>query len=167
MWLEPDSLDEKIAAEKSSQTFTDVPFYYGEVAKMILDNFSDDHPDSRKIRSLVNDLQTIRHDRINVGLKQMAGAAARGDYDGLQIVRLPNASAVDLLPTKGVICKSLDAFFKMYSEEDEDDLDGDDDDDDADDRRGSSRRISNSRRLRRTRLRANSDIDSGADEDEN
>ena len=115
-WLEPDSLERNIAQEKNPQSaegFSAVPYHYAEICKLVLDHFHDEHGDSQKVSSLVQDLQNIRLDRMVVGLNEMANLARDQKYESLTNVFFQNIGAVELLPSKRYMLKSLDLFFKM------------------------------------------------------
>jgi len=164
-WMQPEKMEERIAQEKSKNNFSNLPFHYGEIGKLILDHFSTDHPEARKISSLLIDLQSIRMDRVVVGLNDIADAVSNGGY--VSDVGLPGISSIDLLPTKRYMTKSMDQFVSFNSGGDEGDrLGGDDDDSDNDGARRSSGRKIRLRRFARNSTGSNNNNDDD-DGDEN
>ena len=164
--MQPEKMEERIAQEKSQKNYSKLPFHYGEIGKLILDHFSTDHPEARKISSLLIDLQNIRMDRVVVGLNLIANEVSDGG-GYVRSVKLPGISSIDLLPTKRYMTKSMDQFASFKSGNDEGDrLGGDDDDSDNDGARGSSGRKVRLRRFARTSTGSNNNNDDDDDDDD-
>ena len=138
-WLKTAELEKFIEDEREQASFTKLPFYYGETGKLILDNFSDDHPESQKIRSLWSDLVSVRMDKVVLGADFIRGLAENGNEDLLNSIDLVNVGPIDILSSKPYITASMDQFRSFYNSSqlasagDSNVLGGDDDDDDDDD----------------------------------
>jgi len=87
-WLSVDYLKEKVDSEVlNPDQFTDVPFRYTEVAKVLLDIASDSVQHPGRVRSLLKDLREVRQAKLRNNL---------GSIDFTVIVDLPNLSSMEI-----------------------------------------------------------------------
>jgi GINS complex subunit 2 len=114
---------------KTHKDFYDFGFYYGEIAKILLDCFEDENPNSHRMRALIEDIQSIRVDRLKLGLGMLSNQVSTSDGSLEGLIKIPGVGSIDLLSTKQYITASIDMFFKMETTKDDDDEMGDTGDD--------------------------------------
>ncbi|KAJ7284133.1 DNA replication complex GINS protein PSF2 [Mycena rebaudengoi] len=85
-WLTVEYLQEQLVKETSNDGFTQLPFRFAEISRVLLDVASDDLPNPDKIRSLLKDLREARQ------------AKARSGLEGLEhsTLGLSNLSAMEI-----------------------------------------------------------------------
>ncbi|KAF8622058.1 hypothetical protein AX15_007209 [Amanita polypyramis BW_CC] len=91
-WLSVDYLKERLEKEITDIAFSNLPFRYIEISKVLLDVASDDLESSDKLRSLLKDLREARQAKCRAGLSEM-------DYTELT-VRPPNPTSKSLFDSK-------------------------------------------------------------------
>ncbi|KAJ7584258.1 DNA replication complex GINS protein PSF2 [Mycena floridula] len=67
-WLSVEILQTRLEEEKASPHFSELPFRYMEISKVLLDVAADDIENSDKIRSLLKDLREARQAKSRAGL---------------------------------------------------------------------------------------------------
>ncbi|KAI9018291.1 hypothetical protein DFJ74DRAFT_211223 [Hyaloraphidium curvatum] len=83
-WLDYEHLKGKLAKEEESQElFSDLPFHYYEISRMLLECASDDIQNVDKIRTVLKDLQERRHSKARQGLANLDGNVLQMDNLGL------------------------------------------------------------------------------------
>ncbi|KAF8484629.1 Psf2-domain-containing protein [Russula ochroleuca] len=70
-WLSVDFLQERLVQETSHPEFSQFPFRFTEMAKLLLDVASDDIQNSDKIRSLLKDIREARQAKSREGLQKI------------------------------------------------------------------------------------------------
>ncbi|KXN88630.1 DNA replication complex GINS protein PSF2 [Leucoagaricus sp. SymC.cos] len=102
-WLSVEYLQERLSLETSNPAFSELPFRYMEISKVLLDVASDDleHPD--KLRSLLKDLREARQAKSREGLKQL-------DHSELS---LPNLSAMEINELRPYFVESMSILSKL------------------------------------------------------
>jgi len=70
-WLNVEYLQERLTHETTYPAFSDLPFRFAEIAKVILDVASDDLQNPDKIRSLLKDLREARQAKSREGLQKL------------------------------------------------------------------------------------------------
>ncbi|ETO22739.1 hypothetical protein RFI_14451 [Reticulomyxa filosa] len=70
-WLKTEQLKQCIEKEKHQGPFQQLPFYYREIAKVLLCECEDDIADATSIRVLIKDIEEIRKNKMNANLKQI------------------------------------------------------------------------------------------------
>ncbi|KAH7916292.1 hypothetical protein BJ138DRAFT_1140013 [Hygrophoropsis aurantiaca] len=70
-WLSVDFLQDRLNQETSQQEFSNLPFRFTEIAKVILDVASDDVENADKVRSLLKDLREARQAKSRDGLQKL------------------------------------------------------------------------------------------------
>lgn len=87
-WLSVDYLKAKVDSEiLNPDQFTDLPFHYTEVAKVLLDIAPDSIQHPGRVRSLLKDLREARQAKLRNNL---------GSIDFTVIVDLPNLSSMEI-----------------------------------------------------------------------
>ncbi|KAI0089069.1 hypothetical protein BDY19DRAFT_889677 [Irpex rosettiformis] len=85
-WLNIEYLQERLSRETSHPEFSEMPFRFAEIAKVLLDVASDDFQNPDKIRSLLKDIREARQAKSREGLSQL-------DHSELS---LPNLCAMEI-----------------------------------------------------------------------
>ncbi|ORZ32407.1 hypothetical protein BCR44DRAFT_1440422 [Catenaria anguillulae PL171] len=67
-WLSADSLQEKVRQETTEEGFSDLPFHYMAMAKLLLENAKDDIRDAHLVSSLLQDLREARRSKARQGV---------------------------------------------------------------------------------------------------
>ncbi|EEY56943.1 DNA replication complex GINS protein PSF2, putative [Phytophthora infestans T30-4] len=93
-WLSVDYLTSQLEREKKSEVFEELPFHYLEVASLLLKNAPDDLDQGEHLRSLLEDLQNVRQDKIRNGLTKIA-TDVQGGGTALAI-QMNNISALEI-----------------------------------------------------------------------
>ncbi|KAI9907147.1 hypothetical protein PsorP6_003238 [Peronosclerospora sorghi] len=113
-WLSVDYLTSRLEREKASTVFEELPFHYMEIASLLLkkdtlDDLSciffglhlvslssapDDLDQSEHVRSLVEDLQNVRQDKIRNGLAKIADDVQSGET--AFVIQMNNISALEI-----------------------------------------------------------------------
>ncbi|KAJ6628926.1 DNA replication complex GINS protein PSF2 [Mycena sp. CBHHK59/15] len=70
-WLSVDYLLEKLSQETSQAEFTQLPFRFAEISRVLLDVASDDLPNPEKVRTLLKDLREARQAKARAGLESL------------------------------------------------------------------------------------------------
>ncbi|KLO16352.1 Psf2-domain-containing protein [Schizopora paradoxa] len=86
VWLNLEYLQDKLSEETSRPVFSDLPFRYAEISKVLLDIASDDLDQPDKLRSVLKDLREARQAKTREGLRAI-------DQNALS---LPNLSAMEI-----------------------------------------------------------------------
>ena len=72
-WMTVDNLNRMVAAETDAPTLTNVPEYYFETAKIILNKASDDITDADQLMTLVMDLKDRRESKMRTSIQKFIG----------------------------------------------------------------------------------------------
>ncbi|TFK68208.1 Psf2-domain-containing protein [Pluteus cervinus] len=70
-WLNVDYLQERLAKETAEKEFSELPFRFAEISKVLLDVASDDLENPDKLRSLLKDLREARQAKSREGLNHL------------------------------------------------------------------------------------------------
>ena len=95
-WLGVDHLKALIEEQKTAH-FVEIPFYYVEIAQLLLSYAKDDFESPEQTRSLVEDLFNLRMDSMRNGLLELKSK----DINALSYVILRNVAAAELLCIRG------------------------------------------------------------------
>lgn len=100
-------LSATLAEEKSSaELFTAMPFYYAEIAWLLLSSWSrDDIPDAERVAELLQDIEAIRRHKYQVGVDMVLGVAATQQVP--RQIDLGNATAQEVNNLRS-------SFFKVW-----------------------------------------------------
>ncbi|RDB19926.1 DNA replication complex GINS protein PSF2 [Hypsizygus marmoreus] len=85
-WLNVDYLQDRLNRELAEPGFSELPFRFTEISKVLLDVASDDLENPDKIRSLLKDLREARQAKSREGLKEL-------DHSDLN---LPNLCSMEI-----------------------------------------------------------------------
>ncbi|KAF7967272.1 hypothetical protein HWV62_23084 [Athelia sp. TMB] len=117
-WLNADDLQALLNAETTKPTYSEVPFRYVEIAKVLLDVASEDIPSPDKIRSLLKDLREARQAKCRSSLILINHSD----------VKMTNLSSMELNEVRPVFIKSMNVWTQLvrdpaadYIEEEEKD----------------------------------------------
>ncbi|EMD40954.1 hypothetical protein CERSUDRAFT_131377 [Gelatoporia subvermispora B] len=70
-WLNVEFLEERLVQETTGESFSEMPFRFAEVAKVLIDTAPDDFPNPDKIRSLLKDIREARQAKSREGLSKL------------------------------------------------------------------------------------------------
>ncbi|KAF7775702.1 hypothetical protein Agabi119p4_4095 [Agaricus bisporus var. burnettii] len=102
-WFTVDYLQDRLSLETSNPAFSELPFRYMEISKILLDVASDDLEQPDKLRSLLKDLREARQAKSREGLKQL-------DHSELS---LPNLSAMEINEIRPYFVESMSILSKL------------------------------------------------------
>ncbi|KAF4324289.1 hypothetical protein G195_002381 [Phytophthora kernoviae 00238/432] len=111
-WLSVDNLTSRLEREKTSDVFEELPFHYLEVASLLLKNAPEDLEQGEHIRSLLEDLQNVRQDKIRKGLSKIAGDVLQSDGSAYAI-QMNNIAALEINSVREFMIGSLDQFYRV------------------------------------------------------
>ncbi|PPQ64630.1 hypothetical protein CVT24_008367 [Panaeolus cyanescens] len=102
-WLSVDFLQSKLTLETTQPAFSDLPFRFAEISKVLLDVASDDLDNPEKIRSLLKDLREARQAKSRDGLKQL-------DHSELS---LPNLCSMEINEIRPVFIQAMSVLTRI------------------------------------------------------
>ncbi|KAF5387666.1 hypothetical protein D9615_000599 [Tricholomella constricta] len=105
-WLNVDFLQDRLNYETSKPGFSDLPFRFMEISKVLLDVASDDLEDPDKLRSLLKDLREARQAKSRDGLKRL-------DHSELS---LPNLSSMEINEIRPFFVQSMHMLTQLVRE---------------------------------------------------
>ncbi|KAJ6515602.1 DNA replication complex GINS protein PSF2 [Mycena sanguinolenta] len=70
-WLSVESLEARIKEETTQAKFTELPFHFAEISRVLLDGASDDLQNPDKLRTLLQDLREARQAKARTGLENL------------------------------------------------------------------------------------------------
>ncbi|ETN12745.1 hypothetical protein F442_04523 [Phytophthora nicotianae P10297] len=110
-WLSVDYLTSRLEREKTSEVFEELPFHYLEVASLLLKNAPEDLDQGEHLRSLLEDLQNVRQDKIRNGLTKIATDVQGGGT--AFAIQMNNISALEINSMREFMIGSLNQFFQL------------------------------------------------------
>ncbi|KAG6620873.1 DNA replication complex GINS protein PSF2 [Phytophthora cinnamomi] len=110
-WLSVDYLTSRLEREKSNEAFEELPFHYLEVASLLLKNAPEDLDQGEHMRSLLEDLQNVRQDKIRNGLSKIAGDVQSGGT--ASVIHMNNISALEINSVREFMLGSLNQFYRL------------------------------------------------------
>ena len=113
-WLTVASLEKTKDDEKVKEGLTDLPYYFVEIAQLLLAHAKDDFDSPDQTRTLLQDIQGIRMDRLRTGVLTFADLAKAGE--GIPSVKLPNICASEVLGLRGFVSQSLGMFKRLVEQ---------------------------------------------------
>ncbi|EGZ19885.1 hypothetical protein PHYSODRAFT_328060 [Phytophthora sojae] len=122
-WLSVDYLMSRLEREKASDAFEELPFHYLEVASLLLKNAPEDLDQGEHLRSLLEDLQNVRQDKIRNGLSRIAGDVVQSGGSA-SVIQMNNISALEINSVREFMIGSLNQFYRLsrLNAEDDEDL---------------------------------------------
>ncbi len=116
-WMSVESLEQCVQYERNQKVLGPLPFYYIEIAHLLLNNAKDDITLPDKVAVLLQDLENIRMDRIRLGVMGVADAVKQGD--SVISAALNNVSSVEIYSIKRFFLSSMDTFFWLCPPKDQ------------------------------------------------
>ncbi|KAH7463838.1 hypothetical protein PRIC1_006458 [Phytophthora ramorum] len=110
-WLSVDYLASRLEREKNSEVFEELPFHYLEVASLLLKNAPEDLDQGEHVRSLLEDLQNVRQDKIRKGLSKIADDVQGGET--AFAIQMNNISALEINSVREFMIGSMDQFYRL------------------------------------------------------
>ncbi|CAL1701318.1 unnamed protein product [Somion occarium] len=105
-WLNVDFLQDRLTHETSQPEFSQLPFRFAEVAKVLLDVASDDFENPERLRSLLKDIQEARQAKSREGLSKI-------DHSELS---LPNLCSMEINEIRPVFIKAMGVLSQLVRE---------------------------------------------------
>lgn len=105
-WLSVEFLQERLARETSQPEFSELPFRFAEIAKVILDTASDNVQNPDKVRSLLKDLREARQAKSREGLAKL-------DHSELS---LPNLCSMEINEIRPYFTQAMNVFTQLSGE---------------------------------------------------
>ncbi|PCH40874.1 Psf2-domain-containing protein [Wolfiporia cocos MD-104 SS10] len=105
-WLNVEYLQERLARETSEPEFSELPFRFAEVAKVLLDVASDDISSPDKVRSLLQDIREARQAKSREGLSKL-------DHSELS---LPNLCSMEINEIRPFFVRSMSILTQLVRE---------------------------------------------------
>ncbi|EDR12310.1 uncharacterized protein LACBIDRAFT_231753 [Laccaria bicolor S238N-H82] len=102
-WFNVDYLQTRLARETSEPVFSDLPFRFAEISKVLLDVASDDLENPDKLRSLLKDLREARQAKCREGLRQI-------DHSELS---LPNLCSMEINEIRPFFIESMSVLTRL------------------------------------------------------
>ncbi|KAF9517244.1 hypothetical protein BS47DRAFT_550742 [Hydnum rufescens UP504] len=96
-WLSVDYLNAKVEEEIAAEEFSELPFRYAEIAKVLLDTASDNIQQADKVRFLLKELREARQAKARKGLSRI-------DFS---LVDLPNLCAMEINEIRPYFVKAM------------------------------------------------------------
>jgi len=111
-WMSVAELERNLQNERTNASFEPMPYYYIEVAKLLLAHARVDIASPDQVSTLLQDLQNIRMDRVREGILSMASNAEGGEY--VTFATLPNVCSAELSAVKRFMAESMGVFQKLF-----------------------------------------------------
>ncbi|KAH9948401.1 Psf2-domain-containing protein [Amylocystis lapponica] len=105
-WLNVDFLQERLIHETSQPGFSEMPFRFTEIAKVLLDVASDDFPNSDRLRSLLKDIREARQAKSREGLSKL-------DHSELS---LPNLCSMEINEIRPFFVRAMGVLTQLVRE---------------------------------------------------
>ncbi|CAE6365566.1 DNA replication complex GINS protein PSF2 [Cryptococcus neoformans var, neoformans B-3501A] [Rhizoctonia solani] len=104
-WLNVEWLEEKLKEETKQDNFSQMPFRYLEISKILLDVAFEDITSSEKVRNLLKDIREARQAKFRAGLK---------DLDHLEL-SFPNVCAMEINELRPFFIKAMEVKGKLFA----------------------------------------------------
>ncbi|GBE79922.1 Psf2-domain-containing protein [Sparassis latifolia] len=105
-WLNVDFLQDRLTRETTEQAFSELPFRFAEVAKVLLDVAPDDFPNTDKIRALLQDIREARQAKSRAGLSKL-------DHSELS---LPNLCSMEINEIRPFFVRAMGVLTQLVRE---------------------------------------------------
>ena len=94
-----------IEAERAEDVFQGLPHHYIEIATDLCKHAREDLEDWNELYDLVDTIRSVRHNKIQAGLRGL-------DENALKGVKLNNLSAMEVSVIRPFMCNALDSFLE-------------------------------------------------------
>lgn len=113
-WLSVEQLQIQIEEELlSKDELSKLPYYYLEIAALVLLHAKDDINFPDKISALLKDLESIRMDRLRGSLLDMGSKINNDNNIYFNFIRISNIGAMELLSIKGFFLETLNVLKQL------------------------------------------------------
>ena len=113
-WMTVARLEASIEDERKSERFSELPFHYIEIAQLLMTYAREDIHSPDQVQVLLQDLESIRMDRIKLGLMLMAEGARESN---IERVNLDNISSLEVLSVKTFMTQSMSLFDRLIDKD--------------------------------------------------
>lgn len=107
-WLTTEYLENIVQKERTQLQLEKLPFYYLEIANLLLSNASQDIPNPDSIAALIQDIKNIRMDRIRIGMSNTSDSVKQDN--SIILTSLKNVSSYEIFSIRDFFLESLDFF---------------------------------------------------------
>jgi GINS complex subunit 2 len=107
-WMKIEELEKTLANERTQKDLGNLPFHYIEISQLLLVNARDDIESPDKVSLLVQDIESVRMDRIKIGISSLAASVSRGE--SVVSAKLNNVSAMEMYGIKRFFLTAMDTF---------------------------------------------------------
>ena len=106
-----ENLQMKLDSEKENGVFESMPYHYMEMASMLFVNASEDIEDLERIRTLIEDVQNLRQEKIRKGLQTIGNDVQVGGT--AFAVQMNHVGAMEINSVRDFMIESLDRFYQV------------------------------------------------------
>ncbi|KAH7822049.1 DNA replication complex GINS protein PSF2 [Monocercomonoides exilis] len=101
-WMNAGYLQDVLQHERTTPTFMPLPFYYSEVAHLLLSAAHDDFQNADTIRSLVADIEMVRKGKLESELSKLS--------EEHELIQLDNLGSIEVNMHRAFLTKSMEIF---------------------------------------------------------
>jgi hypothetical protein len=91
--------------ERNSKDFSPIDKHYLEISKLLLTHAKGDIPEKTRVRTLIEDLYTLRSSKIRVGMRDL-----RAEDSG---IKLNNISDMELQNIRGILVQAITTIHEI------------------------------------------------------
>ncbi|KAH9943253.1 Psf2-domain-containing protein [Epithele typhae] len=102
-WLNVEFLQDRLTQETTSSDFSEMPFRFAEIAKILLDVASDDLQNPEKLRTLLKDIREARQAKSREGLTELSRIE----------VSLPNLCAMEINEIRPFFVRGMNVLTQL------------------------------------------------------
>ncbi|KAF1332881.1 DNA replication complex gins protein psf2, partial [Globisporangium splendens] len=110
-WFSVEFLSARLEQEKNSEIFEELPFHYLEISSLLFKNAAEDIEHVEHIRSLLEDIQNVRQDKIRNGLYKISSDVQNGGT--AYAIQMNNISALEINSVRQFMVGSLNKFYRL------------------------------------------------------
>jgi GINS complex subunit 2 len=115
-WLNGESLAEVLKEERAQEgTFQELPFHYVEIATLLLKTAGDEFSMPDRIRSLVEDIENVRMEKIRRGLQGMSDTVLRGR--SVMSTKMNHVGAMEITTVRDFLTQAMNMFYVLSGQE--------------------------------------------------
>ncbi len=108
LWLSVKKLEDTLKLEKTNAILTDLPFYYMEIAHLLLTHALGDISEPERVSALLQDIEDTRMDRLRYGISSLV-AKVHND-ESVVSTYVTNVASMEILNMKSFLLNSLESF---------------------------------------------------------
>jgi len=115
-WLNGESLAEVLREERAQEgTFQELPFHYVEIATLLLKTAGDEFVMPDRVRSLVEDIENVRMEKIRRGLQGMSDTVLRGR--SVMSTKMNHVGAMEITTVRDFLTQAMNMFYVLSGQE--------------------------------------------------